>query len=316
LKVFLAVVQHGSFNRAAKALLMSQPAVSQRIRQLEALLGVPLFQRTAQGVRLTPAGQRFLRYAQALHWLFLAAESHVSTPHPEDRRRLLLGATPTVSFYCLPEWLKHFHKTHSNVLVHLRTGTTSQLLQQVTKHILPLALVEGELPDQPRVNLIILRKMEFLVVAPAREPWVSQQRIPLEALDGVPFVTRPRDAQTRKWMEAIFARYGIRPRIVAELDSPEAIKHAVAQGLGLSMLPRCLAERTSRSDLHFLEIANARLTRHIKAIWAYGQPLAPLALSFLQSLESCFPHLRSVLAQYTQPLPTLPADGDRAVPRP
>ncbi len=290
LKVFLAVVQHGSFNKAAKALLMTQPAVSQRIRHLEQLLGVRLFERTLQGARLTPEGERLFRYAQAVHWLLLAAESHLSRPHPEASRRLLLGATPTVSFYCLPEWLHHFHQAYPNVVIHLQTGTTPQLVQQVVRHMLPLALVEGELPENAPVTAVPLRALHFVIVAPDRAPWNTYRRLPLRALHSQPFITRPQGTQTRRWMEDLFQRLDVAPRIVAELDSPEAIKHAVARGLGLSLLPRCLLERAPEQGLHLIEIEHGPLVRHIKAIWERHQAPPPLAQAFLQSLRQVLEH--------------------------
>ncbi len=301
LKVFLAVVEQGSFNKAAEALLLSQPAVSQKIRQLEALLGVQLFQRTPGGARLTAAGERLLRYAQAVRWLLLAAESSLANPEAPVERRLILGTTPSVSTNCLPEWLNLFHQRHPHILVHLRTDTTPRLIEQVARHALPLAIIEGELPDETLVAYTVLEEILFVIVAPASPPWSQHTHLPLSALTGQPFVTRPAESQTRRWMDRIFAERNIHPRIVAELDSPAAIKAAVARGLGVALLPQCMLADPLPPDIHIIHVADGPLRRYLKAVWAKDVPLHPLAVAFLSTLQDRFPALRRVVQQARHP---------------
>ncbi|HEY58957.1 MAG TPA: LysR family transcriptional regulator [Anaerolineae bacterium] len=297
LKLFLAVVEQGSFNKAAEMLLLSQPAVSQKIRQLEGGLGVRLFHRSPEGVRLTPAGQVLLRYAQAVRWLLLAAERQVTAAEPPGELRLALGATPGISTYCLPAWLHRFHQRHPHVLVHLRTAITPRLVEQVARHALPLALIEGELPGETEVAYEVLRETRFVIVTPAREPWLGQQRLPLQALDGQPFVARTQESQTRRWLDRLLRQARVRPRIVAELDSPEAIKEAVAQGMGITLLPVCALSPEETQELHLIEVDGEVPRRYLKAIWAKDVPLHPLALAFLESLQEEFPILQRVVQQ-------------------
>ncbi len=299
LKVFLAVVEQGSFNKAAEVLLLSQPAVSQKIRQLEASLGVPLFHRSPEGVRLTEAGETLLRYAQAVRWLLLAAESHVTTSVPSGGRRLVLGATPSVSTQCLPDWLQQFHKRYPHVLVHLRTATTPHLVAQVARHALPLAIIEGELPAETEVAYVLLREIPFVIVTPATSPWVEKKTLPLQALDGVAFVTRTADSQTRRWIDRLLAQAGARPRVVAELDSPAAIKEAVAREMGVALLPDCVVEETT--GLHLIQIENEVPKRYLKAVWAKDIPLHPLAVAFLETLQDTFPTVQPILRDVRKP---------------
>lgn len=298
LKVFLAVVEQGSFNKAAEVLLLSQPAVSQKIRQLEAGLGVRLFYRSPEGARLTPAGQVLLRYAQAMRWLLVAAERQVTATEPSRALRLTLGATPSISIHCLPTWLQRFHQRYPHILVHLNTATTSHLVDQVVRYALPLALIEGELPIESKVAYQLLRETHFVIVTPVREPWVAYQRLPLHALDGQPFVTRTPDAQTRRWLDRLLQQVGVQPRIVAELDSPEAIKKAVAQGMGVALLPTCVLSQEKDRALHLIQIEGEAPKRYLKAIWAKDIPLHPLALAFLETLQDEFPVLQRVVQQY------------------
>ncbi len=293
LQVFLAVAEHKSFNRAARALLLSQPAVSQRIRQLEKVLGVPLFRRTPRGVELTPAGEELLYYARQVRRLLMVAESRITDPASTQQRRLLLGMTPTLTLYRLPLWLKHFHEQYPHVRVQVRTDTTPRLVQSVRYHNLYLALVEGELPHEQGVSSLLLGEIPFVILAPAQEPWVRHRQLPLEALDQQPFISRPPEAQTRRWLDVLFTAKGVRPNLVAELDSPESIKRAVAQGVGVTLLPRCMVEDVDARALHVIDIMPDPPRRYLKAIWPAGLPLHPLAQAFLRALQPFFPTLRA-----------------------
>ncbi len=323
MRVFLAVAEHGSFNRAAEALLLTQPAVSHHVRRLEAQLGTALFERSPQGVRLTPAGETLLRYARVARWVLLAAESSIMEVDRQARHSLTLGVTPTISTHCLPRWLAAFHQHYPRVHIRVHTNTTPRLVLQVARNELPLAIIEGELPAEETVDFWVLERMEFLIVAPARAPWTQQTRLPLAALDGQPLVTRAPGTSTRAWLDRVLAEHGARPRIVAELDSPDAIQRAVAQGLGVALLPRCMLNPAT-PGLHLIEVQGTPPIRYLKALWPKHLPLHPLARAFLETLREGYPALEGLLQQVRRPeaqlerlqrlLDTLPAAPEVASP--
>ncbi len=300
MRIFLAVAEHGSFNRAAEALLLTQPAVSHHIRRLEAQLGTPLFERSPQGARLTRAGEILLRYARVARWVLLAAESSVLEIDQSSRYALALGVTPTISTHCLPKWLVDFHRRYPRVYIRVHTDTTPHLVQQVAQARLPLAIIEGELPAEELVDFWVLQQLEFVIVAPKRPPWNEYTQMPLSAIDGHPLVTRAPDTSTRMWLDRILSQYGARPQIVAELDSPDAIQQAVAQGLGLALLPRCMINAAAH-NLHCIEIVGTPPRRYLKAIWPKNIPLHPLARAFLESLKTRYPALAGLLRQIRRP---------------
>ncbi len=294
--IFLAVVEHGSFNRAAEALLLSQPAISHHMRRLETWLGTPLFERSPQGVRLTPAGENLLRYVRVAHWVLLAAESSLMEVDRQARQVLTLGVTPTVSTHCLPSWLADFHRHYPRVHIRVHTATTPNLVRQVAHNGLALAIIEGELPEEREVDFWVLERLEFVIVTPGRPPWSERRRLPLRALDGQPLVTRAPGTSTRAWLDDILDRHGARPRIVAELDSPDAIQQAVARGLGVALLPRCMLN-PGQHGLHVLEVAGKPPVRYLKALWPKDLPLQPLARAFLEILRERYPAVEDLLQQ-------------------
>jgi len=323
MRVFLAVAEHGSFNRAAEALLLTQPAVSHHVRRLEAQLGTALFERSPQGVRLTPAGETLLRYARVARWVLLAAESSIMEVDRQARHALTLGVTPTISTHCLPRWLAAFHRHYPRVQIRVHTNTTPRLVLQVARNELPLAIIEGELPAEETVDFWVLERMEFLIVAPAREPWIRHTHLPLRALHQQPLVTRAPGTSTRAWLDRVLAAHHAQPRIVAELDSPDAIQRAVAQGLGVALLPRCMVNPDA-TGLHFIEVAGTPPVRYLKALWPKHLPLHPLARAFLETLREAYPALEELLSQVRRPeaqlerlqtlLESLPQTQDGAAP--
>jgi len=300
MRVFLAVAEHGSFNRAAEVLLLTQPAVSHHVRRLEARLGTVLFDRSPQGARLTPAGETLLRYARVARWVLLAAESSVMEVDRQAGHTLVLGVTPTISTHCLPKWLAAFHHHYPRVQIRVHTHTTPRLVLQVARNELPLAIIEGELPAEETVDFWVLERMEFVIVAPARKPWIRHQRLPLRALDAQPFVTRAPGTSTRSWLDRVLAEGGARPRIVAELDTPDAIQRAVVQGLGVALLPRCMLESLA-PGLHLIEVDGTPPIRYLKALWPKNLPLQPLPRAFLETLRETYPALDELLQQVRRP---------------
>lgn len=303
LQVFLAVAKHGSFNKAAEALLLTQPAVSQKVRQLEATLGVKLFKRTPHGAELTDEGRTFQRYAHAVHWLLLAAEDALAAGLRDAplTRHLHLGNTPTLAGHCFPGWLKTFVARHPHIMVHLHTGTTTEIVAAVARHTLHLGLIEGELPNEETVAYTVLEESRFVLITPRTPEWTAHDHLPLDALDHQPFIARPPRAQTRRWMENLFAREHIHPRIIAEIDQPDAIKKAVSHGVGISLLPECMLTPADNQRLHTIALRGTPLKRYLKAIWPQDMPLHPTALAFLETLSTEFPHLHEVIQQARHP---------------
>jgi len=151
LDVFTQVVQAGSFSRAAERLLMTQSAVSQHIRDLETTLGASLFVRGPRGVTLTPSGETLHEYVLEIFKLLSEAENAVTNVKNLAAGRITIGATPGVSVYWLPEWVRAFRATYPNLVAALLTGTSPQILDDLrTGRSRILALLKGKWMQRPR----------------------------------------------------------------------------------------------------------------------------------------------------------------------
>ncbi|MBZ0278552.1 MAG: LysR family transcriptional regulator [Anaerolineae bacterium] len=298
LEIFALVVETGSFSGAAERLLLKQPAVSQHIQDLEASLGTKLFKRGRRGVALTPAGDTLYAYTQRILQLVAEAESAVTDVRHIKRGQAHIGATPGVSMYLLPGWMRTFQRAYPNLTMALETGVTTRIVNGVLAHRLDVGLIEGEIEglQTPQLASLILRDIDLFVIVGKGHDWCSAENVPLEALDGQPFITRTQDSQTRRWIDSLFTAHGVKPRIVAEFDNPEAIKQAVASGIGITILPEyAVTHEQARRVVRAVNITDVTLRRTLKLIWDESRPFAPVTRALLAHLAAEFPQLNTII---------------------
>lgn len=292
LNIFAAVVRSGSFSGAAEQLLMTQPAVSQHMQELEASLGTLLFERGRRGVSLTPAGEKLAEYTQAILRLVAEAESAVADVEHLPSGRIAVGATPGVSVYLLPEPVQEFQSRFPHLNVQVQTATTPQILDGLLRARLDLGLVEGELdePSPMAIDVQPLHAVDQLLVVGHKHPWWGRASTEIEALDGQTFVMRQRSSQTRVWLDGVLQDFHVRPRIGAEFDNMESIKRAVANSMSVTVLPEYAvhAELETRT-LWPVAIAGHPLQRTLKLVWNRETLASPVVRAFLAHLRRSFP---------------------------
>lgn len=269
LEIFGKVVQCGSFSKAAKDLLMTQSAVSQHIRNLEVGIGAKLFNRGAQGVSLTEAGQTLHSYTQQLFDLLDEAQQAVQAVEGQQSTRLRIGATPGVSVYLLPEWLSTFRHDHPTLAAEVQTDICSALVEQLRVGNLDVAVVEGEVEEYNYAWLSVhkLYKVEQVVVVGHRHPWRNRTSVTIKELDGQRFIMREPDSHTRLWLDGVFNQHQVSPKIDAVLDNIESIKRAVSLGDSISILPPYTAtQEAEQGTLHTVPIVDQPLIRTLRLL--------------------------------------------------
>ncbi len=303
LEIFLAVTQEGKMNRAAERLLMTQAAISQHIHDLETSLGVSLFDRHPQGVRLTAEGETLLGYAKDIVWTIAAAEHALTQVKNLSDGKMEIGFTPSAASLLAPDWLRHFREQYPAIKVTAQTGITPSLVQALQEKQIDLAFVEGELEENPRLHVAELQQAQIFVVVPSAHPWAERASVSMQELASEPYISRQGGSQTHSWTMEIFSRFGFIPNIVAEFDNPHAIQRAIMQGMGVSLLPACFAqEEQSQGRLKLLTLQELPdLHRTLKAIWRSDLPLKPIPRAFLQMLAERYPHLQIPPSQSAPP---------------
>ena len=294
LDIFATVARTGSFSAAAEQLLLSQPAVSQHVHDLEASLGTRLFARGRRGVTLTPAGAQLQDYAQAIFRLVAEAESAVTDVANLAAGQLAVGATPGVSVYLLPDPIQEFHSRYPNLDVTVRTGITPEIMADLRSGRLDLGLIEGEVDEAADDAIAVqpLQVVEQLVVVGPRHPWWGRAEVNLAQLDGQTFVMRQRNSQTRIWLDAWLQAQQLHPRIGAEFDNVESIKRAVMNSTSITILPEyAVQSEVALGQLWQLPLNGQLLQRVLKLVWSRARHLSPVARAFLGCAQRYAPAL-------------------------
>lgn len=298
LEIFIVVSEEGSFSAAAQRLHLSQPAVSRHMQELEDALGIRLFKRQRRGVSLTPGGHILLKYTEKILWLIHQAEGELTDVRQLAMGQVRVGATPGVSVYLLPPWTRSFTTQYPNLTVGSRTGTTSRVIDDLLTGRADLGVVEGELEDvlRERIESVILRDIELVLVVGKDHEWWTTDLIEADSLRNHPFVTRQPGSRTRVWIDSTLNRRGIEPRLVAEFDNPEAIKEAVMSGVGVTILPTYAVARERDADLlRAKPIVDLHLERQLKLLWDSSRPFSPVTRAFLGHLSQTFPNVSKIL---------------------
>jgi LysR family transcriptional regulator, low CO2-responsive transcriptional regulator len=264
LETFSKAAELSSFTGAARALGLTQAAVSQRVHLLEQAVGTPLFRRQAGRVLLTDAGHRLYPYAQRIAALHREARQAVTGHKVPVTGDLLLAASSIPGEHLLPKPLSAFRRRHPHVQVRVTVTDSAAVLNQVEHGQAHLGLV-GRREDSPHLEFQPFARDELVLVAPAKHRLARRNRVSLEELCAQPLILREIGSGSRRCLEQALTQAGKSPRdlhVVLELGSNEGIKEAVQRGIGLAVLSTYAVPRQRRAGgLHVLRVAGLPLER-------------------------------------------------------
>jgi DNA-binding transcriptional LysR family regulator len=262
--------------------------VSQRIQALEQSLGVSLFSRQGR-VQLTDAGQRLYEYAQRILELHREAREEISGKASPIGGELHLAASSIPGGHMLPGLLSVFRKEFPQVQVRADVSDSDLVIQQVEAGKAHLGMV-GRKPESSSLEQRAFAEDELVAVVPPGHAWAESSRITLKKLMTQPLVLREAGSGSRHCFEQALSRARLSLsdfQVAMELGGNEAVKEAVAQGLGVALLSSLAVERDRQAGtLHVLKISDAELTRDLYVIWDKRRALPPPARAFLRFLNS------------------------------
>jgi DNA-binding transcriptional LysR family regulator len=259
-EAFVQVAQLRSFSKAADALFLTQPSVTARIQSLERDLGEPLFERNGRGVRLTEMGTTFLPFARRALKALQEGRDAIEGLKNLDIGTLKLGSALTVSTYVLPKILKTYCSRYPGVEVSVHTGRSEQVLQMVLQDEVHCAL-ERTVHHADIVTVPLYEDDVVLVASPdhrfSRTRTASIEDIGREAL-----ILFDKGSSYNALIQGVFRQHGIVPRTLMEMDTIEATKKMVEEGLGIALLPKVSTEREiAMGSLSPVVVADASMPR-------------------------------------------------------
>ena len=278
----LAVVDHGGFTRAAEALHLAQPSLSQAVRTLEAELGVELFHRTGRSVTLSAAGEALVGPARQALRDADNARAAVAQVVGLEAGHLDLVSLPTLAVHPAAELIGRFRREHTKVTVRLvEPEDADAVAQRVRDGSSEIGFAELPVPRQD-LEVVPLGTQQYVVLVPAelRATFGGDDPVSLFAVARQPLVTTPPGTSTRRLIHEQMQAQGLVPTVAVETDHREAIGPLVMAGAGVAIVPRDLAERFAGDASVLVREVTPSIERSIGLIHRSG-PLSPAAHAFL-----------------------------------
>ena len=271
---FVAVAERLNFSRAAEALHVAQPAISQQIHALERELGTLLFERIGKRVQLTEPGRALLPHARQILLAVEAARNEIRERETLGRGTASLGAPPTVSGNLLPAKLTAFEQKYPGIEVTLREAGTETLVSLIEKSDLDLAIVSTEALPVTIEAAPFLEETYVLAVS-ATHPLSQAATVALAQLDDEPFILFPEGYKLREVTLSACRRAGFNPKVALDGGSMQSALQFVAAGLGVAIVPELAL--TNANGIHALTIADQTLVRSLGIVWKKDRYLNPAA---------------------------------------
>lgn len=284
IRLLTAVVERGGFTRAADALGLSQPAISHQLKGLSTAVGVPILEVVGRRVRLTPSGEVLHEHGKRILAEFAAAGTALDELRGLQRGSLRIAGDTTVGIYVLPDLLGAFHHEHPSIELHLGVDNRQNLYDRLVSNEVDYVVI-GRRWEDPSVPMVVhpFLANELIAIASPQNRLAGRARVTLADLAAEPFIVREPGSGTRETAEEAMTAAGLSVRAVMELASNGAIKRAVAQDLGISILSRyATALEIQIGHLVELPVVGFPLRREWSLVHARDKRLGPLDVAFLR----------------------------------
>ncbi|MHB1015312.1 MAG: selenium metabolism-associated LysR family transcriptional regulator [Desulfurivibrionaceae bacterium] len=287
LEVFCKVVELKSFTKAAEAIFLSQPTVSEHIRSLEEMLGERLVDRLGREALPTQAGQLLYKYARKILRLRQEAMQAMASYRGTLAGHLSLGASTIPGAYILPQRIGAFKKLHPAIQITLSIGNSRTVADGVLAGDTEFGVVGARWSDPALEWLEILDDELVLAVYPSH-PFAGKKEVKPAQLLNEPMIIRERDSGTRRVVAQLLEKHLdlARLQIVAEMGSTEAVRQGIKSEVGIAILSsRAVAEDIERGSLVTVPLANIRLSRPFYLIIRKNRQSSPICSTFLDFLQ-------------------------------
>jgi LysR family transcriptional regulator for metE and metH len=284
LRALAAVQKHRSVTAAAKQLHLTQPAVTLQIRNLQSLAGLPLIQRTGDGMLLTDAGREVLALCERIEAAIASCEASLEMMAGKTAGRISIGAVST-SKYFVPFAISGFSRQHPNIDIALTIGNRQEISTALRGYDLDFAIM-GRPPVDIDMNVQLIGDHPHVIIAPTAHRLARKSRLTLRELEGETFLMREPGSGTRGLMEQLFESAGVQPKIGMAMSSNETIKQAVIAGLGIAFISaHTVATELDERRLVTLDVEGLPIVRQWFVLARKDKVLLPPARAMLDFLK-------------------------------
>jgi DNA-binding transcriptional LysR family regulator len=285
LRIFVECARLGNFSRAAETLHLSQPSISLHIRQLEEWCGTNLFQRRGRRVELTDAGRVLKEHAQRVLIDLDAARQGVREISGLGGGRLAIGGAGLPGTYLLPKALSMFKALYPRLEIFMKFGNSSEIEPLLKDDVVELAMFSRK----PKVAGLVYEQFAsstMVAAAPAGHPLTRKNKVSLKELVQEPMVLREPESAGGELVRSYLMRKKLPVNVAMELSSHEAIRVAVAEGFGVTVIARrWLENELALKRIAVLNVPSLKLAIHHGIVHRHGRVMSHAAKTFLQFLR-------------------------------
>lgn len=281
LKVFEAAARHGSFTRAAEELFLTQPTISMQIKQLTKSVGLPLFEQVGKRLYLTQAGRELFATCRQIFETMDKFQMTIANLKGLKQGQLKLAVITTAK-YIIPRLLGPFCQLYPGIDISLQVTNHELILDRMMNNLDDIYIM-SQIPDHFDVNFQPFLENPLVVFAPANHPLAKEKNIPIERLGEERFIMREPGSGTRSAVQTLFEKHGVKVKVKLELGSNEAIKQAIAGGLGISVLSRHTL-LTDTTEFSILDVQYFPIKRDWYMVYPAGKQLSIIAHTYYEYL--------------------------------
>jgi LysR family transcriptional regulator, transcriptional activator of the cysJI operon len=288
LKAFCLVVEMKSFTRAAEARFMTQSAISHLIKNLEDELGVKLLNRKGKTILLTPVGRVFYKQAKLILGQYKALEDELYSVLNKVKGPLLIGASPTIATYLLPQVFYDFSREYPEVHMHLSVSNTGKIINELSEGSIDIGIVEGPVNDS-RILSEKIAEDEIVMIASENNPLTEKGNLTSRDLLSQTFIMPEAGSGTREIIDEYLASLNIDPqklKIFMTAGNPELIIQMVQSGSGIAFVSKWSAFKSIKGDMvKLLPVGGQKLRRQFRIAFLEQQTLPMAVKTFIDFVK-------------------------------
>ena len=285
LRAFYQAGKHLNFSAAAKALYVTQPAVTAQVKAFEEHCEMKLFKKKAGKLYLTEEGKAIYKYAQKVFDYENDIEIAVEEMKKLKRGSLRIGTARTYARYFMPFLISRFRQTYPKIKIHLDEGSSAEMVQSLTDFKNEMAIIaKGD--ENHKVTFTPFSQEELILILSPKHPLARKRFIPFQKLAEEPVIMKEKGSGTRILVNELFSKNDCEPNVLMETSDAEVIKLLVRRGEGISFLVReSVARELEKKKLTTVPIKGHKLFLDVTIAYLKKQPLSPPAQAFLKSLK-------------------------------
>lgn len=282
LKIYFEVATRLNMTEAAKNLSMTQPAISQTIKEIEAEYQEQFFDRIGKKLYLTNAGEVLLSYTRRLLNINEECLASIKELKNFKKGQLKIGASTTIGIYILTDIIGEYKRQNKEIDISIIIENTKNISNLILENKIDFAFIEGPISS----NEIIKKDFwddELTLICSINHPFAKIKTVKISDLEKEKIIMREQGSGTREVFEGLLSLNNIKPNNYLELGSSEAIKKAVEAGLGIS----CISKRAIEKELNHktlipLKLQDTVIVRKLKLIYHKDKDLSNLSKDFIK----------------------------------